>query len=69
MLGSDVCSVALNVLNEGGSICEINDTFIALIPKSKNDVSIKDFWPISLCNVLYKLVSKVLAMRLCMVLA
>jgi len=43
---------------------KINVTNIALIPKVPNPVCVTDFRPISLCSVLYMLISKVLANRL-----
>jgi hypothetical protein len=42
----------------------MNFTYIALIPKIKSPEKFSDFWPISLCNIIYKMVSKVLANRL-----
>lgn len=42
----------------------INHTFLALIPKSKDAKTIDAFRPISLCNALYKIISKVAANRL-----
>jgi hypothetical protein len=42
----------------------LNLTNIALVPKVKTPSCVTDFRPISLCNVLYKLISKILANRL-----
>lgn len=41
-----------------------NYTNIALIPKVNNPTADVEFRPIALCNVLYKVVSKVIVMRL-----
>ena len=42
----------------------LNETFLTLIPKKELPVSFNDFRPISLCNLLYKLIAKLLAKRL-----
>jgi hypothetical protein len=60
----EVCSAILHFLNTGDLDCRINTTFIALIPKVQCPESVMKFRPISLCNVIYKLISKVLANRL-----
>ena len=46
----------------------LNATFIALIPKKAAAVDVKDFQPISLVGGIYKILAKVLAILLCMVL-
>ncbi|KAJ9558233.1 hypothetical protein OSB04_012847 [Centaurea solstitialis] len=44
-----------------------NSSFITLIPKNTNPICLNDFRPISLVGVLYKVISKVLAERMKMV--
>jgi hypothetical protein len=57
----EVCKSVLDFLNHGIFDPSINCTHIALIPKIKSPISLTDYRPISLCNVLYKFSSKVLA--------
>lgn len=64
LIGDKVKYEVLNVLNGGPMPQGWNDTIIVLIPKNNNPQNLKDLRPISLCNVLYKLISKVLANRL-----
>ncbi|KAK3228762.1 hypothetical protein Dsin_000643 [Dipteronia sinensis] len=48
----------------GCIVKELNQTFIALIPKCTNPETMKDYRPISLIRSLYKLLAKVLAGRM-----
>ena len=67
-VGLEVCDVALYFLNTAHMDGLINATNIALIPKCNNPISVTEFQPISLCNVIYKIIAKVLANRLKVVL-
>ena len=42
----------------------LNSTFITLIPKFDRPASFGDYRPIALCNLLYKLITKIIAERL-----
>ncbi|XP_042944638.1 uncharacterized protein LOC122278523 [Carya illinoinensis] len=68
LVGEEVTKFALNILNKEGSLKGINDTFITLIPKTKEAKRVTDFRPISLCNMIYKIVAKVISNRLKVVL-
>lgn len=64
MLKEDVCR-AIRLFLEGGEMPEVvNSTVLVLIPKVKSPQDLTQYRPISLCNVLYKIASKVLALRL-----
>ncbi|XP_073359649.1 uncharacterized protein [Aegilops tauschii subsp. strangulata] len=63
-LGDDIC-LAVRGFLEGRPIPEgFCDSVIVLIPKTTKPKLLKNFRPISLCSVLYKIASKVLANRL-----
>ncbi|XP_022843180.1 uncharacterized protein LOC111366706 [Olea europaea var. sylvestris] len=47
---------------------QVNATTIALVPKIPNPSQVKDFRPISCCNIIYKCVAKLIANRVKMVL-
>ena len=64
LVGDDVTKVVLSCLTSGVIPPSINQTFITLIPKVKSPSKVSEFRPISLCNIIYKLVSKVIANRL-----
>jgi len=68
IVGNDVTSMVLNVLNFDNPMIELNKTNITLVPKVKQPTRMKDFQPISLSNVAYKLIFKVLDNRLKVVL-
>ena len=70
IVGNDVTATVLYFLNSGNMVPKINYTHIVLIPKDKSPEKKKmsDYRPISLCNVIYKIISKVLANRLKLIL-
>ncbi|XP_074304741.1 uncharacterized protein LOC141639533 [Silene latifolia] len=61
--------MVLGILNGGEFPAALNSTHIVLIPKKKAPDKFVDYRPISLCNVLYKLISKVLENHLKLFLA
>lgn len=64
IVGDDVTTTVLDYLNNGNMMLDINYTHIVLIPKIKSPEKMTDFRLISFCNVIYKIISKVLASRL-----
>ena len=64
LCGTEVTSIVLRILRGEDEVTSINDTFIVLIPKVADPEELGQFRPISLCNILYKITSKVVANRL-----
>ena len=63
-IGMDINEAVLSSLNSSSLLKSINHTFISLIPKVKNPERVTEFRPIILCNLIYKIISKVIANRL-----
>ncbi|PKU66032.1 Putative ribonuclease H protein [Dendrobium catenatum] len=68
LIGLQVFNAVNNFFVTGSLPRGVKATAIALIPKCSHATNINDFRPISLCNVLYKIVAKVLSNRLKVVL-
>ena len=61
LVGEKVQAEILVVLNGGQIPKGWNETVIVLMPKVRNPSRLKELRPISLCNVVIKIVTKVIA--------
>ncbi|PKU84741.1 integrator complex subunit 11 [Dendrobium catenatum] len=64
IIGPKVCKAVKSFFISGIMPTGIKATALALIPKTKHASSFNDFRPIALCNVIYKIISKIIANRL-----
>jgi hypothetical protein len=64
MVINEITQEVLQALNAGIIPEEWDDTMVVLILKVGDPESINQFHPISLCNVISKIISKTLALRL-----
>ena len=63
-IGLEVTEAMLSCLNSSTLLKSINHTYITLIPKVSNPKNVSEFRPINLCNVIYKIISKVISNHL-----
>ena len=64
LVKTDVCNAIQAFFHFGSLLKAFNQTFITLIPKIPNSEEVSHFRPINLCNVLYKIISRVIVNRL-----
>ncbi|XP_057443884.1 uncharacterized protein LOC130736046 [Lotus japonicus] len=64
LVGEDVWRVVREAFETGTVSEDLLETLIVLIPKVDHPANVKEFRPISLCNVVYKLITKVVVNRL-----
>ncbi|XP_031108567.1 uncharacterized protein LOC116013045 [Ipomoea triloba] len=64
VVGMDVSDFILNCLNTCSFPAGLNDTNVVLIPKKSIPECVSDLRPIALCNVVYKVMAKMLANRM-----
>eukprot|EP00253_Pinus_taeda_P028429 PITA_28429 len=64
LTGFDITEVVEESRRKGEIYRPFNSNFITLIPKKDEPETFEDFRPISLCNCIYKIIAKVIAIRL-----
>jgi hypothetical protein len=63
ILGDELVEMIEETRKKGRVSGALNATFLALIPKSENPGNFGDYRPIALCNLLYKIITKIIANR------
>ncbi|KAL0439868.1 UNVERIFIED_CONTAM: LINE-1 retrotransposable element O protein [Sesamum latifolium] len=64
VVGGEVTQAILEFFATGRLLKQVNSTLISLIPKVNNPTVVAEFRPISCCNVLYKVITKILVQRM-----
>ena len=64
VLGLDLLRVVDDSRKSGNIPAVFNTTLIALIPKTDLPKYFEDFRPISLCNYIYKIIGKIISIRI-----
>ncbi|KAL0292750.1 UNVERIFIED_CONTAM: hypothetical protein Sradi_6975700 [Sesamum radiatum] len=64
VIGEEVTQAILDFFQTGRLLKQVNATLLSLIPKVSNPAVVAEFRPISCCNVLYKVITKILVLRM-----
>ncbi|KAL0295278.1 UNVERIFIED_CONTAM: hypothetical protein Sangu_2511200 [Sesamum angustifolium] len=61
IMGDFICRAVMDFFRSGRMLRQLNHTIIALVPKSEHSLSVANYRPISCCNVIYKVITKIIA--------
>ncbi|KAK4384511.1 Retrovirus-related Pol polyprotein from type-2 retrotransposable element R2DM [Sesamum angolense] len=64
VVGEEVSKAIIDFFKTGRLLKQLNATLLTLIPKVRTPHSVAEFRPISCCNVVYKVISKIIVSRI-----
>lgn len=64
IMGKEVCVAVSNFFMQGKLLKQVNCTIVTLTLKCSHSAVVADFRPISCCNVIYKTITRIIAMRM-----
>ena len=64
VIKDEIYEFVMEIFVDGCTMRHVNVTWVTLIPKVENPMSIEDYRPISMVGALYKTISKILSFRL-----